>query len=302
MPATETTLGWGAAHRTARFGAAALRLMKQNPAMVLPLSIIIAVALLAVFAPLVAPHDPIDGSLSHRLLPPSWAEGGNPDYVLGTDTQGRDVFSRLVYGARVSLSISLLAMLVALVIGCVIGITSGYYGGTLDIVLMRLVDIFLSLPMILIAVMLAVVLGSSFLIVIIILGLLTWPRWARQIRSETLVIKQRDFVSLAKVAGCSPRVIMRRHLFPNVVPTLLVLASLEFGHLVITESALSFLGVGVPPPTPSWGNMVAESRGLLATAWWLPMLPGFLILACVLSFNLIGDWVRDKLDPKLRQV
>ncbi len=276
--------------------------MRRNPVMIVPFLIISGAVFMAIFSPLIAPFDPLDGSLSMRLLAPSWVAGGSAGHFLGTDTLGRDVLSRIIYGARISLSVSVTAILFSMTVGCAIGIVSGYYGGRLDMILMRLLDIFLSLPMILIAVILAVILGPSFQNVILVLVLMTWPRWGRQVRGETLVIKQRDFVALAKVAGCKPLAIMWRHIFPNVVPTLLVLASLEFGHLIIVEASLSFLGVGVPPPTPSWGGMVAETRGLLSTAWWLPVLPGFCILLCVLSMNSIGDWVRDRLDPKLRQV
>ncbi|MBA7692402.1 Glutathione transport system permease protein GsiD [subsurface metagenome] len=229
-------------------------------------------------------------------------QGGSPEHLLGTDAFGRDTFSRLIYGARISLVVSLLAVFFAGSVGTAVGLIAGYFGGWVDVLLMRVVDVGLSIPLILMAIILVSVLGPSITNVILVILLLLWPRYARQIRAETLSIKQQPFVDLARVAGCSPIRIMWVHIFPNVIPSLLVLATLQVGWVIIMESSLSFLGVGIPPPQPAWGVMVADGRGLIATAWWISLWPGLAILLTVLSFNLLGDWLRDRLDPKLRQV
>lgn len=268
----------------------------------LPVFILVALVFVAVFAPWLAPHSPVQSDITVRLNPPAWMDGGDPRYLLGTDRFGRDILSRIIFGSRVSLIVSLLAIFLSGSIGTVVGLVSGYYGGWVDSALMRLTDIGLSIPMLLIAILLAVVLGPSFENVIVVIGLLLWPRYARQIRGETLSIKEQDFVATARVAGCSDWRIMWVHIFPNVVPTLLVLATLQVGFVILLEASLSFLGVGVPPPQPSWGSIVAEGRQYIATQWWISVLPGIAILLTVLSLNTFGDWVRDRLDPKLRQI
>ncbi len=269
---------------------------------VIPIFILVTLGIIAIFAPYIAPHPPELGKLSYRLLPPAWIQGGKASHFLGTDHLGRDILSRLIYGARISLTISLLAVFFAGTVGTIIGLFSGYFGGFIDNLLMRLTDIGLSLPMLLVALVLVAVLGPSYTNVILVIVLLLWPRYARQVRGETLSIREREFIDLARVAGCSDIRIILRHIFPNVVPTLLVLATLQVGYVIIMESTLSFLGVGIPPPTPSWGLMASDGRGVISTAWWVFLFPGLAILLTVLASNLLGDWVRDKLDPKLRQV
>ena len=224
------------------------------------------------------------------------------EHPLGTDYFGRDLLSRLIYGARVSLSVAVIAILVAGSLGALVGLVAGYMGGWFDIILMRVVDSVLAFPLILIAILLAVVAGASYFNIILILALLYWPRYARQIRGEVLSIKEQEYVALAKVAGCSPSRVIIKHIFPNIVPTLLVLSTFQVGQVIIFESFLSFLGVGIPPPTHSWGSRTAEGRNYIGTNWWLSGFPGMAILLTVLSLNLIGDWVRDRLDPRLRQV
>lgn len=268
----------------------------------LPMLIAVALVVAAVFANWLAPHSPIKGDLVERLLPPSWMDGGISGHLLGTDKFGRDVLSRLIYGARISLTLSLLTIVVSGFVGTSVGLIAGYFGGAFDTVLMRLADAALSFPLILIAIVLAVVVGPSYANIILILALLLWPRYARQIRGETLAVKEQDFVALARVAGCSHFRIITRHLLPNLIPTLLVLATLQVGYVIVLESSLSFLGVGIPPPTPAWGVMVADGKEYLRSAWWLSTFPGAAILLTVLSMNLLGDWTRDQLDPKLRQV
>jgi peptide/nickel transport system permease protein len=268
----------------------------------LPLAIVGMLVFCALFAPLLSPHSPLQGSLGERLAPPIGMDGAKPGHPLGTDRHGRDTLSRLLYGARISLSVSVVGITLTGALGAFVGLLAGFVGGWLETVLMRLVDISLSLPGILIAVLLSVVFEPSFTNVIIVVVFLLWPSYARLVRGETLSIKHQEFVALARVAGCSSLTIMFRHIVPNLVPSILVLATLHVGYVIVLEAGLSFLGVGLPPPTPSWGVMVADGRGLIERAWWVSILPGIAILITVLSLNILGDWVRDRLDPKLRQV
>jgi len=268
----------------------------------LPLAIVGALVFCALFAPLLSPHSPLQGSLGERLAPPIGMDGAKPGHPLGTDRHGRDTLSRLLYGARISLSVSVVGITLTGALGAFIGLLAGFVGGWLETVLMRLVDISLSLPGILIAVLLSVVFEPSFTNMIIVVVFLLWPSYARLVRGETLSIKHQEFVALARVAGCSSLTIMFRHIVPNLIPSILVLATLHVGYVIVLEASLSFLGVGIPPPTPSWGVMVADGRGLIERAWWVSILPGIAILVTVLSLNILGDWVRDRLDPKLRQV
>ena len=256
----------------------------------------------ALFAPYLAPHSPTEGDITQKLIPPVWMERGDWAHPLGTDRFGRDVLSRIIYGSRISLVVSLIAIGVAGTVGTLLGLISGYRGGLTDTVLMRLTDIGLSLPTILIAVVLVAVSEPSFANVVSVVALLLWPRFSRQVRGETLGIKEQDFVALAVVAGRSSAWIIRRHIFPNVVPTLLVISTLQVGYVILLEGTLSFLGVGVPPPNPAWGLMIADGRGFLASAWWISLFPGLAMLLTVLAVNLLGDWLRDRLDPKLRQL
>ncbi len=255
-----------------------------------------------IFAEWIAPHDPIKGSLALRLKPPMWEKGGSITYPLGTDKVGRDVLSRIIYGARVSLRVSIEAIVVSGFIGTALGLISGYFGGKVDALIMRLVDISLGLPIILVALVFVAALGPSLTTVIALITILLWARYARQVRGETLSIKERDFIARARVAGASHFRIMFRYLLPNVVNTLIVLATLQVGFVIIFESSLSFLGAGIPRPTPAWGLMVADGRELIVTAWWISMFPGLAIMLTVLSFNLVGDWLRDHLDPKLKNI
>jgi len=256
----------------------------------------------AVFAPWIAPHEPFQGALSNRLTPPAWQDGGTMEHLLGTDKLGRDQLSRIIYGARISLTVSLIAIFVGGIIGTVLGLISGFFGGRTDAVIMRLVDISLALPTILLALVLVAAVGPSFGTVIIVLIVLLWARYARLVRGETLAIKELDFIARARVAGASPTRIMYRYIFPNVVNSLIVLATLQVGYVILLESALSFLGAGLPRAEPAWGVMVADGRELIVTAWWVSMFPGLAIMLTVLALNLVGDWLRDHLDPKLRNL
>ena len=270
---------------------------------VIPVSILLFIAFVAVFADLLAPHDPQIGSLARRFKPPFWMEGGSMVYPLGTDHVGRDVLSRLIFGARVSMVVGITAVLVAGGIGTLLGIVSGYLGGWADQVVMRITDTWLALPALTFAIFLAAIVGPSELNIILILGLVYWTRYARVIRGEVLSLKQREFVRLAVVAGCSKSLIMWRHILPNVINSAIVLATLMLGVVIVTEASLSFLGVGVPPPKPAWGLMMADGKkGLMVGYWWLTVFPGICIMLMVLSANLLGDWLRVKLDPQLRQL
>src|SRR5262245_21448909 len=294
---TVRTLPWYARPRVAH----AMRQARRYP--LVPVALLAFLLVIpALLASQVAPHDPLRGSLAKRLKPPAWQQGGSVEYPLGTDKLGRDILSRMIHGARVSLTVSLIAIVVGGVIGTGLGLMSGYFGGWVESLLMRLVDISLSLPTILLAVVLVAAVGPSFGTVITVLVVLLWARYARLVRGETLTIKERDFIARARVAGASHTRIMFRYIFPNVVNSLVVLATLQVGYVSLLESALSFLGAGLPRPLPAWGLMIADGRELIVTAWWVSMFPGLAIMLTVLALNLLGDWLRDHLDPKLRHV
>ena len=269
----------------------------------IPVAILLTIALVALFANLLAPYDPQIGTLSLRYKPPFWQTGGSMAHLLGTDHVGRDVLSRLIFGARVSMIVGITAVMVAGTIGTLLGILSGYLGGWVDQVIMRIADAWLALPALTFAIFLAAIVGPSEFNIVIILGAVYWTRYARVIRGEVLSLKQREFVRLAIVAGCPKHVIMWRHILPNVINSAVVLATLMLGVVIVTEASLSFLGVGVPPPKPAWGLMMADGKqGLMVGHWWLTVLPGVCIMLMVLSANLLGDWLRVKLDPQLRQL
>jgi peptide/nickel transport system permease protein len=269
----------------------------------IPSAILCTIALVAIFANVLAPYNPEIGVLGDRFRPPAWQYGGSEAHLLGTDHVGRDVLSRLIFGTRVSVVVGFTAVIVAGLLGTTLGILSGYLGGWVDQVIMRVTDTWLAIPALTYAIFLAAVVGPSQWNIVIILALVYWTRYARVIRGEVLSLRERDFVRLAIVAGCSKKTIMRRHILPNVLNSAIVLGTLMLGVVVVTEAALSFLGVGVPPPKPAWGLMLADGKkGLMAGYWWLTVLPGLCIMLMVLSANLLGDWLRVKLDPQLRQL
>jgi peptide/nickel transport system permease protein len=270
---------------------------------ILPATILGVIAAVAILADVLAPWDPEIGNLSDRFRPPAWQASGELSHLLGTDHLGRDMLSRLIFGARVSMVVGFTAVIVAGLLGTALGILSGYLGGWVDQVIMRVTDAWLALPALTFAIFLATVVGPSEMNIVVILGAVYWTRYARVIRGEVLSLKERDFVQLAVVAGCSPATIMRRHILPNVLNSAIVLGTLMLGVVIVTEAALSFLGVGVPPPKPAWGLMLADGKkGLMAGYWWLTVLPGSCIMLMVLSANLLGDWLRVRLDPQLRQL
>jgi peptide/nickel transport system permease protein len=270
---------------------------------VIPAAVLVLIGLVAIFANVLAPHNPEIGSLVARFKPPFWQTGGSTKYLLGTDQLGRDVLSRLIFGARVSVVVGFTAVIFAGVVGTTLGILSGYLGGWVDQVIMRLTDTWLALPALTFAIFLAAIVGPSMWNIVFILGITYWTRYARVIRGEVLSLKEREFVRLAIVAGCSKWTIMRRHILPNIMNTAIVLGTLMLGVVIIAEASLSFLGVGVPPPQPAWGLMLSDGKqGLMVGYWWLTVFPGCCIMLMVLSANLLGDWLRVKFDPQLRQL
>jgi peptide/nickel transport system permease protein len=264
--------------------------------------IIVALILVALFAPVLTPYSPIEQDLPQKFQPPFWQAGGSLDHPLGTDMFGRDMLARLFYGAQVSLVVIASSLPVGGGVGLCIGLLSGYVGGRLDTLLMRLVDAALAFPTILFALLLAMTMGQGLRTLMIAIGLLLWARFARVMRGEVLALKTRDFIALAQVRGCSHWRILTAYILPNVMNTFMVLLTLHVGVVILAEASLSFLGAGIPPPTPSWGQMIAEGRGKITSAWWVSLIPGLAITLVVLAFNLFGDWLRDRLDPKLRQL
>ena len=298
MATIQTTISSGLAF-LGKGGQAAAGLRR---APLIPLAIIVIIVFTSIFAPLLTSHSTTKPSLVDRLTPPVWQEGGTWEHPLGTDALGRDLGTRLMYGGRVSLMVAMLTLLIGGGIGTAIGLISGFFGGRVDAVLMRSADSTLAFPIILFAILLVVAIGPNMANVVIAIALVLWARYARVIRGEVLALRERDFIARARVSGCSNLRIIFFHLFPNTVNTLLVLLTLQVGWVIIVEASLSFLGAGIPPPTPAWGSMVSSGREYVDTAWWVSALPGIAIMLTVVAFNLFGDWLRDTLDPKLRQV
>ena len=291
----------------------AWKLLRRWP--ILPGVVMGLLIISAIFAALIAPSDPRTQSLADRNHEPVWL--GNPEpterdikrgvdksglYRLGADHVGRDVLTRVIFGARVSLQMVSVALISGTAIGTALGLIAGYRGGWIDEVISRVVDFWLALPFIMVAMVAAVVWGQSFILILVLLALLSWTPFVRNVRAEVMSLKQRDYVNMARVSGASDWRILIRHLLPGVTNTIVVIATLRVGGLILTEASLSFLGIGIPPPTPAWGLMVAEGRQWLTTAWWISFFPGLAIFLVVMSLNFFGDWLRDKLAPRLRQI
>jgi peptide/nickel transport system permease protein len=274
----------------------------NNLTFIIPMTVMAVLVLIAIFAPLLAPYDPTEGNMLERRAPPAFMEGGSTKHLLGTDHLGRDILSRLIYGGRVSLSVSLLVIFITAAIGSTLGITAGYLGGRIEGFIMRVTDVALSFPGLLLAILLAVGLGPGFWTVVIALSILGWAGYSRMIRGEALRLRDSDFVAQARIIGSSSLRTMIKHIFPNVVNSLVVIMTLAVGLMILAESTLSYLGIGIPAPTPSWGSMVADGRNDLDRAWWISFFPGVAIGLVVLSGNFLGDWIRDKLDPRLRRL
>jgi peptide/nickel transport system permease protein len=254
----------------------------------------------ALAAPQIAPWDPGRQMLVKRLRPPAWQERGLREHPLGTDHLGRDILSRILYGGRISLGVGLSAVSLSCLIGVSLGLLAGFHGGRTDAFIMRVVDVFLAIPYILLAMGVVFALGPSLLNVILVMAVTRWVQFARIVRADVLSIREREFVSGARARGNRSMRLLLRHVLPNALTPIIVVATLELAFMIIYESALSFLGLGVQPPTPTWGWMLADGRNYVATAWWLATLPGLAIMLTVLAVNLLGDWLRDTLDPRLK--
>ena len=271
--------------------------------------IISVLAIVAIFAPILSPQSPIENNLRDRNAPPFWYTEWYEEndkvtrtYILGADPIGRGVLSRLIYGARISMMVVLVATISGTVLGTGLGLIAGYAGGITDEVITRVVDIWLGLPFILLALIVAVTVGPGILTMMGLLALAAWPAFVRNVRAEVLTLRERDYVALAKISGASSFRILIRHILPGVLNTVLVIASLRVGQLILTESFLSFLGAGIPSPTPTWGGIIADGREYLRDAWWVSVFAGVAIGLTVLALNFLGDWMRDTFDPRLRQV
>ena len=290
---------WRSPYARAAVGAASRLRPRLAPEGAILILLVMVVGTFSIEA--ISPFDPLVGQPRERLQGPEWAWDFWNVHILGTDQQGRDVFVRLLVGARFSLLVAALTVGIAGFVGLALGMVAGYYRGAVEAVLMRLTDAVLALPIILLALVLGVVYRRSITLVIIALSANLWAGYARMIRGETLSVMNRDFIRLARVAGAGPVRIIVHHIFPHVKNTFIVLLTLQFGVAILAESSLSFLGAGIPPPDPSWGSMASQGRQYIETAWWVTVFPGLAILLVVLSFNTMGDWIRDKLDPNLQQ-
>jgi peptide/nickel transport system permease protein len=277
-----------------------LRELASNRAALLGLVVVLAVVIAALLARQIAPFDPVAQEIANRLKPPGWTGADGRIRLLGTDHLGRDILSRLIFGARISLVIGLSAVVLAGTLGTLIGLVAGFEGGRIDDLCMRLTDTMLAMPFILLALAVIAVLGPSLFNIIMVLGVTSWVSYARVVRAEVLTLRTREFVAAAQALGGGGLRIVGRHLLPNVLTPVIVIATLEVARMIILESALSFLGLGVQPPTPTWGGMLADGRAYLSTAWWLATFPGLCIMLSVLGINLLGDWLRDVLDPRLK--
>lgn len=272
--------------------------LRRNKIAQVAVVVLLIVVLVGIFGPLIAPHDPTEQDLTARLTPPFWAKGHVAGHLLGTDSLGRDVLSRIIYGARISLLVGIAATLLSGVIGSIIGVLAGYYQRWLDVILMRLADIQLAFPTILLALTVVVILGPSLWFVILVLGFTGWVSYARVIRSEVLSLRSREYVTAARAIGDSDLQIMWRHLRPNVMAPLATIATLQVASMIIAEASLSYLGLGVPPTVPTWGGMLSDGQLYIRTAWWISVFSGAAIMLTTLAINITGDLLRDVADPK----
>ncbi len=277
--------------------------LRKFPIKVIFASIPIGMAILcALFAPWLSPHDPLKADLDVRLTPPVFQSGGNWNHILGTDHIGRDILSRLIYGARISLAVGLVSTFVGFIIGGTLGIVAGYFGGRSDSIVTKMMDIQLSFPFVLFAIFVVGVTGPKLINIIIICGITRWVMYARVVRGQVLSIREKEFIEAAQGIGCTTTRILLRHVFPNVFSSILVLSTLNIGIIIVLESTLSFLGLGIQPPTPSWGGMLYDGKIYMVEAWWITALPGLAIMLVVLSSNVIGDYLSDLMDPYTKQL
>jgi len=286
--------------RPEREWATLLRRLVRRRTALFGLLVVVVVMLAAVAAPLVAPFDPLEQDIGQRLREPGWQDAQGRVHPLGTDHLGRDILARIIFGSRIALLVGLAAVLISGVLGMIIGLVAGYFGGRMDDFLMRLADVQLAFPFILLAIAVIGVLGPSLRNIIIVIGVSSWVVYARVVRGEVLSIREREYVHAAVALGSRHWRVLVTHVLPNTFTPWLVVATLDMARVIVIESALSFLGLGVQPPTPTWGGMLADGRVYLSTAWWLATFPGLAILVTVLGINLFGDGLRDTLDPRLK--
>ena len=275
-------------------------IMRRYP--IIPMMVIGLLVITAIFGPWMEPHDPIRADVLSRHIPPSWMEGGDPKFILGTDALGRDVLSRIIGGASVTLLVVTASVTTGVVVGTGLGLVTGYFGGFVDDVVMRIVDAWGILPQLLIIIIIVLTFGQGLFVLICVLAMLSWTGAVRLVRAETLSLRSRDYVLLAQIAGASNTRIIFRHILPGVINMVIVTATLGTGTIILTEASLSFLGAGIPPPDPTWGKMVGDERMYVGAAWWTSFFPGIAIAMVVMSGNFLGDWMRDRFDPTLRQL
>ena len=276
------------------------KIIRKYP--LLPGLIIFLLVTIALFSELISPNDPLYSDLSKIKQPPFWLDGGSTEYLLGGDFIGRDLLSRIIHGSRISLIVAGTVLVTGGAVGTLLGIIAGYKGGFWDELIMRLVDMTYAIPFLLVALVAAVVFGTSLSLLLILLTIFSWPPFARQTRGLTLQLKDTDYVSAARIAGATPFRIGFRHILPGLINIVIVLGTLQVGSLILTESVLSYLGIGIPAPQPAWGSMVADGREFISNAWWIAVMPGMAIFLTVFAFNFLGDWLRDYYDPRLRQI
>lgn len=276
-----------------------VRQFTRNFGAMFGLTVLVAVCVMALFAPWVAPYNPTAQVLLDRNLPPFWMDGGTIEHLLGTDQLGRDLFSRIVYGARISLFVGIATVLIQTSIGVTVGLIAGFRRGWVDTLFMRIADVWLAIPFLVLAIAVAVILGPGVLNTVLVLGLVGWVTYARVVRAEVLTVRERDFVLAARSIGTPAMRIVRQHIVPNVMASVLVVGTLQISRMIIAEASLSFLGLGVQPPNPAWGSMISEGRDRLGQQWWLATMPGLALMLTTLGINLLGDSMRDILDPKL---
>jgi ABC-type dipeptide/oligopeptide/nickel transport system permease subunit len=282
-----------------RRGSRVYRKLVRHPLTLFGGLVLLAVVGSAIFAPQVAPHDPARQSLIRRFIPPLWAVGGDAHFPLGTDQVGRDILSRIIHGARISLLVGVAAVVISLSVGVSLGLVSGFFGGRADTVIMTVVDVTLSFPPLLLALGFVAVLGPSLGNIILVLGLTGWERYARVVRAEVLALREKDFVEAARAMGAGPLRMLWRHLLPNTFSSIIVMSTLQVAQAILQEAALSFLGLGTGSVYPTWGQMISLGRDFVSVAWWMPTFPGLAILLTVLSINIVGDRLRDALDPRV---
>ena len=274
--------------------------MRRYP--LIPGIILVVLVFSAAFGPLVAPYPANSGELNDKLLPPLSRGIDGGFHLLGTDHVGRDEFSRLMGGSRITLSIAAIALSVGITVGTTLGLISGFFGGFVDEIITRMVDIWYALPFLLVALIMTFIFGKSLSVMLTVLALIAWAGFVRIIRAQVLVLREMDYVDAARIAGATNVRILWKHIFPGIVNTAVVIASISVGGLILAEATLSFVGAGIQPPTPAWGVMVNDGRSYLQSAWWLVGMPGIAIFMVVISLNFMGDWLRDRLDPTLRQI